>query len=679
MSKAQNTQDNQGLQARTAERVSREFRENPQENSGGEVEDSIQHEETLEGAGREEARENFENILEDSEVAADEKTVDNGEEEVLNGATLKDSPLVEDTEDEDTFNPDVDTDFSPHQGEVASAVVDNPADVVFGVDRPRRVRDRNLPENYSSFEYALKPEMMFPDWAGPHDREEMVKGDPKAGEEHRMDDPRYLGFVLNDGEVFHAMGAPTATQLNSGTPVGEGKTADEFFYEFFNGGEKASVPELAPALSTLFDADPLFSGDQESGYEIEVESGRDMIYDLFVAESDAVSRKEAEERWGDALEEALPTNENYGVIEDFTEISQDEAVEDYVEIVMERPAKLAPSLDPEHIKLGEEFDEHNLEHLQIKRGEEVEDQWVLFDQNRQEMDLATLEEERQFEGKMLLDGEMVDVTVDHTGMEDEEFDDLMNDYFDFQNTMVRPDIAPKTNGVVEVRNFSHSDRTYQALATQKALVDKYSEIQDRFYEAGVTSENAGEMRERFVQQGLDARLPEYNPMELGNKSFYDGESPEVAEGVYENGEEPDGTLREFYRFEILPVLKEGVQEAFGDGTPYVVQKMAENQDYDNFEKEVLSEFENMEEFLEYQDLEEEVDYDASADYSDEAEAFRDWFVEEAYGSEMERWLDPDVPTVNEELLEEANRNGPEAAVNLKKRGSQSSYRAEEAA
>ncbi|MFB6241343.1 MAG: hypothetical protein ABEJ36_00890 [Candidatus Nanosalina sp.] len=689
MSKAQNKQDDQDLQARTAGRVSEKFRQNPQKNSGGEVEDAIQHEESLEGAGREEAGENFGNILEDPEVEAEEKTAVEDGEEVLNGAVLKDSPLVEDPDDEDTFNPEVDTDFSPHQGEVASAVVDNPGDLMFGVDRPRRVRDRNLPEEYASFEYALKLEMMFPDWEGPHDREKMVEGDPDVGKENRMYDPRYFTFELLDGEVFHAMGAPTATQLNSGTPVGDEMTADEFFYEFFNGGEKASVPEIATGLSTLFDADPLFSGDQESGYEIEVESGRDMIYDLFVSESDAVSRKEVHERWGEDLGQALPTNENYGVIEDFTELSEDQAVEDYVDIVMNRPAKLAPEVDSEHIKFGrdqefEDVDEDNvrsLSHLQALRGEDIEKQWAVFDQERQEMDLETLEEEQQYEGKIMLDSDLVDVTVDHSEMDEEEFDELMDGYFDVQNTMVRPDVAPKTNGTVESRNFSHSDRTYNALLTQKAMIDKFQELQQKFYEAGMTSENAGEMRERFVQEGLDARLPDYNPMRLeSGESFYDGDEPsETGEGVYADDEEPDGTLREFYRFEVLPTLEDGVREAFGDETPYVVQKLAENHEYDDFEEEVLSEFDNMEEFLEYQDLAEEVEYDASADYSDESEAFKDWFVETAYRDEMEHWLDPDVPTVNEELLEEANRNGPEAAANLKKRASQSSYRADEAA
>ncbi|EGQ43140.1 MAG: hypothetical protein J07AB43_11300, partial [Candidatus Nanosalina sp. J07AB43] len=339
--------ENPDLKTRTTSRVSEEYRQNPQEKLGGEVEDSIQDEESLESAGRHEAMVNIGNIL-DSDVETEEKTVSSGSGEKLSGATLKDSPLEEDPEE--AFNPDIDTDFSPHQGEVASAVVDNPADLVFGVDRPRRIRDRNLPDGLASFEYALKPGMMFPDWDGTHNRKEMVSGDLDMGEEHRMWDPRYFTFELLDGEEFHAMGTPTATQLNSGTPVGEEMNSDEFFYKFFNGGDKASVPEIAMGLSTLFDADPLFSGNREDGYDIEVESGRDMIYDLFVSESDAVSRKEAHERWEDELVEALPTNENYGCIEDFTSLSKNQAVEDYVETIMDRPAKLAPAIEPEQIK-----------------------------------------------------------------------------------------------------------------------------------------------------------------------------------------------------------------------------------------------------------------------------------------------------------------------------------------
>lgn len=666
---------NQDLKSRTASRVSKEFRRNPQKKSGGEVEDAIQHEETLEAAGREQAQENFENILEDPEVKTEAKAVESGEGEKLSGAALKDSKLEDDPEA--AFNPEIDTDFSPHQGEVASAVVDNPADLVYGVDRPRRIRDRNLPEGFASFEYALKPGMMFPDWDGSHNREEMMNGEPDMGEENRMWDPRYFTFELLDGEEFHAMGTPTATQLNSGTPVGEDMSADEFFYEFFNGGEKASVPEIAMGLSTLFDADPLFSGDRENGYEIEVESGRDMIYDLFVSESNAVSRKEADERWGEELGTALPTNENYGRIEDFTNLSEGEAVEDYVDIVMDRPAKLAPGLEPSQIKfenpeevLGEEnVDEsdNSLEYLQARdEDREWEKQWAVFDQSRQEMNLEKLEEEQKYKGKILLDGELVDVTVDHSSMDEEEFEELMDTYFDFQNTMVRPDVAPKTNGVIESRNFSHSDRTYQALLTQKAMLDNFQELQKRFYDAGMTSENADEMRESFVQEGLDAELPDYQPGEVNTGSFY---------GPVEDPE--PGSMREFYRFEVLPVLEEGVRNAFTEETPYVVEKIAANHEYDDFKEDVLSEFDNMEEFLEYQDLTEEVEHDPTADYSEEAEEFADWFVDTAYREEMEHWLDPETPTVNEELRDYANNNSPEEAIKSKKRASHHSYEAKQ--
>jgi hypothetical protein len=649
--KTRNTETEQeDFTARTTARVSQNYEVNPSENTGGEVEDAIQHGETHEAASNEVAEENFQNIYEDAKVEAEKNTLDTGDREALIGVELQDSPLVT---GEDDFKPAIDTDFSPHQGEVASAVVTNPGDLVFGIDRPRRIRDRNLPEGYRSFEYAMKGEMIFPDVEGPHNRQDFVEGNPEAGEEHRRPKPRYLGFVENDGQVFHAMGAPTAIQMNSGTPVGEGKSADQFFFEFFNGGRKASVPELSPAVSTLFDADPVMEKNSEGEYEIAVESGRDMVYDLFVSQSDAVSRNEAEERWGGVLDSALPTNENYGRISDFTEL---ESVEDFVEIVKSRPAKLAPAVDPEQIKLGEDFEEKSLAHYQEENSLEKEESWALFDQGRQEMDLDTLEDERKYEGKILLDGELVDVTVDHTDIPDEKFMELMDEYFKIQNTMVRPDVAPKTNGVVEFRDFSHSDRTYHALLAQKAMMNQYEEVQKKFFEAGVNSETAADFREETVYQGLNTEMPEYS-------TPFDSPGTE------------NGTLREFYRFELLPVLEEGVRESFSEETPYVVQKLAENEEYEDFEDDVLSQFNSMGEFLEYQDLAPEVEYNPDSNYSQESEAFADWFTETAYRQEMEHWLDPEVETVNEELMNEANRNSPKSAVNMKKRSTQNNYEA----
>lgn len=664
--KTQKTESEQDFTARTTARVTENYSENPSDKTGGEVEDAIQKSETHEAAGNEVAEKNFENIYEDAKVEAEKDTLDTGDREALIGVELQNSPLAE---NEDDFKPAIDTDFSPHQGEVASSVVKNPADLVFGVDRPRRIRDRNLPEDFSAFEYALKKEMVFPDVDGPHNRQDFVQGETKANETHRRPKPRYLGFLELDGPVFHAMGSPTATQLNTGTPVGEEKTADQFFFEFFNGGKKASMTELSPAVSTLFNADPLMNqkSEEENGidldeieindgeYEIAVDSGRDTVYDLTFHQSNAVSRKEAIEKWENDLGESIPTNQNYGLVKDFTEI---QGVEDFVEIVKSRPTKLAPVVDAEQIKLGDEFEERSLAHYQAENDLEIEGTWAIFDQNRENMNLEALEEERKYEGKVLLDGEFVDVTVDHSEMDDGEFMELMDDYFDIQNTMVRPDVAPKTNGVVEFRDFSHSNRTYQALLTQKAMMNQYEEVQQKFFEAGVDSETAEDFREEAVSNGLDAEMPDYT-------------TPLESQGT------ENGTLREFYRFELLPVLEDGVRDSFSEDTPYVVQKMmGENEEYDDFEEDVLSQFDTMGEFLEHQDLTDEVDYDpSSSEYSDEAEAFADWFTETAYCKEMEHWLDPDTPTVNEELRDEANRNGPDAAVNLKERASQSSYEA----
>ncbi len=629
------------LASRTAARIAENYRNNPEKSAGGEVEDGIHHSETHEAADNDTAEEIIQNIYEDATVEAEKDTIETGGEEADIGVTLQDSPLP----GSEQFKPVIDTDFSPHQGEVASTVTYNPADLIFGIDRPRRIRDRNLPEDYSSYEIGLKKEMMFSDVQGPHSLQDFVKGEASAGESHRRPKPRYSAFVENDGDTFHAMGAPAASQTNVGTPVGSDLSADEFFFEFFNGGDKASVPELSPAVSSLFNADPIFSK-QSNDYEIEVEAGRDLIYDLFVSESDAVSRKEAEERWGDVLEEALPTNQNYGRIDDFTEI---EGVEDFVEIVASRPAKLAPEISPDQIKLGDEFGAETLAELQASRGVDEQEQWALFDQNRQEMDLETLEQERKYEGKVFVDGELVEATIDHRGLEQDEFDELMDGYFDIQNSMVRPDVAPKVNGVVEFRDFTHSDRTYQAVLTQRAFMQKYGEVQEVFAEAGVDSETAEEFREEVVYQGLDAEMPDYT-----------------------TGFGSEASLREFYRFELLPVLEEGVREAFSDETPYVVQKLAEHEEYDDFEDDVLSEFDDLSEFLEYQDLMDEVDYRAEG-YGEESEAFVDWFVETAYREEMEHWLDPDTPTVNEKIRDEANIHGPDAAVDMKERASMSSY------
>lgn len=664
--KAQKQTSTQSLKSRTAETVRENFRENPNEMTGGEIEDALHNSETLEAAGNEAAERTFENIFQDAKADVEKTTLEVSEdEEALIGVEIRDSPFVL---DEDDFKPKIDTDFSPHQGEVASAAVSNPGDLTWAVERPRRIRDRNLPEEYGAFEYGLKPEMMFPDVHGPHDRRSLVNGNPETDESDRRPKPRYLGFVENDGPVFHAMGSPKGTQGNNGTPVGDTVDADQFFFDIFDGGDHASLVELSPAVSSLFVADALFEQDESGDYEIAVDAGRDMIYDLFVSESEAVSRNEAEQRWGDVLDRALPTNENYGRIEDLTDLNPDSAVEDFIDVKMSRPAKLAPEVEPEHIKFENpeevleeenlEEDDNSLEYLQARDKErEWEKHWALFDQGRQEMNLKMLEEERKYKGKILLDGEMVDVAVDHTDMDDAEFEGLLDQYMTIQNTMSRADVAAKLDGIVETRNFTHSDRSHQALLTQKSMVDKYDEIQQKFYEAGVDSENAGEMRNRFVRNGLDTELPDYNPEDWSNVTV----------------EKSDGTLREFYRFELLPVLEKGVREGFSDETPYVIQKIAENEEYDEFE-EVLEQFNNLDEFLEYQDTVPEVSYDLEADYGEETEEFVEWFTE-TYREEMEHWLDPSTPTVNEELMQYANRDSPEEAIKNKKRASHDSYEA----
>lgn len=660
-------QTESSVKTRTASKIKKNFRENPNELTGGEIEDALHHRETLEAAGNEEVEETFQNIYEDARVDVNRTTVPVSEdEEALIGVEVQDSPFVL---EEDGFKPKIDTDFSPHQGEVAGAPVDNPGDLLWAVERPRRIRDRNLPEGYSSFEYGLKPEVMFPDVNGPHNRQELVNGEAKTDESHRRPKPRYLGFVQNDGAAFHAMGAPKGTQGNNGTPVGEELSTDQFFYEMFNGGEKASLPEISPALSSLFVADGLFSKNGGE-YEIEVEAGRDMIYDLFVSESNAVSRKEAEERWGDVLDQALPTNENYGRIEDLTQIRRESAVEDFVDVKMSRPAKLAPEVNPSQIRFENPqevldegvFDEENnsLEYLQ-ERDEEREqsDQWVLFDQERQEMNIKQLEEERKYKGKMLLDGEIVDVIVDHSEMDEDEFEDLMDGYMAIQNTMSRSDVAAKIDGIVESRNFTHSDRSHHALLTQKAMVDKYQKIQEKFYEAGVTSSNAEEMRNDFVRNGLDTKISSYD-------TNWTSESENSTLGEFD-------TLREFYRFELLPVLEEGVREGFEEKTPYVVQKLAENEEYNDFE-EVMSQFDSFGDLLEYQDINAETRNDPHSDYDEESEIFAEWFAE-TYREDMEHWLDPETPTVNEELMEYANVKTPEDAIKTKERASHHNYEA----
>lgn len=586
------------------------YKQNDPNKQGAEVEDITIDEETLEPSTNEDAEETFHNIAEEREVEYNKQEREDQEDDIL-GVKIDDSELVEDEED---FQPEIDTDFSPHQSEVATEVVENPADLIYRTEKWRQVRDKNLPEGLMSVEIGNSPGMLDFSEEGKFNIKEFMEEDLSFEESDRRPKPRYIGFVDADGEYFFAMGAPGATQLNSGIEAETDEEVDQTFKKIFNGNGTLSILDVTQGLSTLFDADPIIKDGER-----QVESGRDLIYDLFEVGSNAVKRND-EKRWEEELENALETNENYGYIEEVTE--EVESVRDYQELVIDSPAKLGPVTESEYIEAEFELDE---------------DTWFVVDQEKEEGKTLreVMEEREELQVKVLDEGEMKEAKINYNEMSEEDLEEHFSTFFTRQNSMIRPDVAPKPEGVIEVRNFSNSERTNIGLVTQKAMLSNYEGVRQAFENKGLTNGQAKSQRHQWVVDGLDAELP-------------------------------DGTsMNQFYKEELLPELVEGVRESFTESQlPYTLERTLAYEDDVNSAAELenyLNQFNDLDSFLDYQlEIENEVsDQLGTLEFDknrEEYEVFEDWFVN-SYEEEMKGYLDEG--TLNAEIQENLEDGGLE--------------------
>lgn len=600
------------------------FTENSQANVGAEKEDIIRKEDGL--IDNEEAVEAFQSLIE-TEGAEPKKEEINGEEKLL-GVKVDD----ENFQEHEDFSAEIDTDYHPAQSEIATEVFQNPSDMMFRMEHLSLMRDRNLPEGHEAYENGLM-------------REFATEGEADS---NRRPKPRYTGLRSRHGELFDAMGWPAATQLNTGTPVGEDQEIEDFFHSFFNGGEKPGMLDVVPGVDALFANDPLLEEGEDELYEAVAEGGRDLIYDLFVSNSPAVLRN-GTERWGDVLDEALPTNENYGNIEDLSEV---EDHEDYIEMVMERPMILSPEVDGSEIQVLDE-ETHQPEGT-VDEEYGMESTWVMPGLSGIEESVVTFEqfaEDQQYLGEILVeeDGEevMKPVKVDHSNLERDDFLELAGlgredeeGYFSFHNTFVRPDIAPKNDGIIEFRSFSNSPRSHEALLTQKSLINVYDEVQELFDQHGLKTENALEFREDAKRNGLDAELP--NGADL--------------EAVYEN--------------ELVDILAEGVRESFSGELPYSAELVLDDLDhYDSFEGYLDSQFDDLSEFTDYTaQLYDEKDLEPGTysvdEFEDEYSEFVDWFTD-TYREEMLNYVEEG--TEAEKIEKQATSTNPHAGFEDNKR------------
>lgn len=624
MSASQQKQKDPDLTTIIGDAWNEAFTENSKENVGAEKEDIIRDEDGL--IDNEDAVEAFNNLME-NEGAEPETEEINGEEELL-GVSVEDDNFKE----HEDFSAEIDTDYHPAQSEIATEVFQNPSDMMFRMEHLSLLRDRNLPEGHEAYENGLMREFAT---EGEDDR-------------NRRPKPRYTGLRSRHGELFDAMGWPAATQLNTGTPVGEEQTIEEFFHSFFNGGEKPGMLDVIPGVDALFANDPVLEEDEDGLYEAVAEGGRDLIYDLFVSNSPAVLRN-GTERWGDVLDEALPTNENYGNIEDLSEV---EDHEDYIEMVMERPMILSPEVDGSEIQVLDE-ETHRPEGT-VEEEYGMESTWVMPGLSGIEESVVTFEqfaEDQQYLGEILVeeDGEemMKPVKVDHSNLEKDDFLELAglgrddeDGYFSFHNTFVRPDIAPKNDGIIEFRSFSNSPRSQEALLTQKSLINVYDEVQQLFHDHGLETENALDFREDAKRNGLDAELP----------------SGVKLETVYEN--------------ELVDILAEGVRESFSGELPYSAELVLDDLDhYDSFEGYLSNQFDDLTEFADYTaHLYDEKDLEPgtySVDkFEDEYSQFVDWFTD-TYREEMLNYIEEG--TEAEKIEKRANETTPHNAFEANKR------------
>lgn len=618
MSASQQKQQNQDLARTLGEDWRKAFTENELANVGAEIEDIIRNGDG-EPIDNSEAERALRNIIQNGN--ADPEELEVGGREHLLGVKVDD----ENFQQHKDFQAEIDTDYHPGQSEVATEVFQNPADMVFRTEHLRTVRDRNLPEDQTAYENGVMHEFST---EGEADR-------------NRRPKPRYTVLRALHGEFFDAMGWPASTQLNTGTPVdGEEKDIEEFFHEFFNGGDKPSMLDAVPAIDSLFANDPVLEEKEDELYEAVVEGGRDLIYELFVSGSPAVLRRNTE-RWGDIRDEALPGNENYGNIEALSDI---ENHTDYIDMVMERPMLLSPEIDASDIQM---LDEDTLQPGETyQEAYDEESTWVMPGFSDVEESVLTFEqftEDQQYLGEVLVeeDGEevMKPVKVDHSDLDTESFNELaglgnedQDGYFTFQNTFVRPDIAPKNDGIVEFRSFSNSPRSYEALVTQKGLMHVYDDVQNLFHEHGLNSDNALAFREDAKRNGLDAELPS------------------------------GATVREVYQEDLVDILTEGVRESFGGEMPYTVEMLLDEVDsYDSFEGYLESEFTDLRDFAEHtSELYELTDVEPGTysedEFNQEYSEFVDWFAD-SYREEMLNYTEQ--LTEAEKIEKHANENTPQ--------------------
>jgi len=330
-------------------------------------------------------------------------------------------------------------------------------------------------------------------------------------------------------------------------------------------------------------------------------------------------------------------------------------------MVMERPMILSPEVDAKQIQVldpetrepvGNASEEWNMYSTWVMPGlSGIEESTVSFKQ---------FLEDRQYLGEVLMEknGEekMMPVKVDHSNLSDSKFENLATvdrengaGYFDLHNTFVRPDIAPKNNGVVEFRSSSNSPRTYEALLSNMAMMPMHTEVQEFMSAYGLDTGNSLEVREDVKRNGLDAELP--------------------------NGK----TVEDVHREGLVSILSEGVRQSFSDeALPYTVEMLIENVDhYDDFHGYLDSEFESLREFTEFtadlydtDNVPEPGSYDID-EFESEYDQFVDWFAE-TYEEQMTEYLGE--LTEAEKTLERLNEKSSKDALDTNMR---STYSGEE--
>jgi hypothetical protein len=323
-------------------------------------------------------------------------------------------------------------------------------------------------------------------------------------------------------------------------------------------------------------------------------------------------------------------------------------------MVMERPMILSPEVDGSEIQVLDE-ETHRPEGT-VEQEYDIDSTWVMPGLSGIEESVVTFEqfaEDQQYLGEILVeeDGEevMKPVKVDHSDLSTEEFLEVAGlgpedeaGYFSYQNTFVRPDIAPKNDGIIEFRSFSNSPRSQEALLTQKSLINVYDEVQELFHQHGLKTENALDFREDAKRNGLDAELP--SGAELGD----------------------------VYGKELVDILAEGVRESFSGELPFSAELVLDDLDhYDSFEGYLDSQFDDLSEFADYTaQLYDEKDIEPGTysvdEFEDEYSEFVDWFTD-TYREEMLNYVDEG--TEAEKIEKQATSTNPHAGFESNRRSS----------